>query len=282
MSRNQINFIIGAVCVFVLLALGLAFFYISSQKEARAEPKPAASAASVPETIALASNASAPEDTNAPKDNSKLAQLFQRSIFGKSQEEVEAITGPATKALGDGYTKYNVDNCLVSATYQNKQVQYIGVYLNPSCSVDLTAFGIDHVRADNKLTFGQIETALGQNSLRQFQSSCLSNNCGNAVDPSTYATYNIDANPEEPQALEIELEAVQLGAAGAAADQWSKPMMEQKGEEWLNSEAYNCTDEYQALARKLFQNIPVSAITIGLNNPNRVMPIGDPATCPAQ
>ena len=39
-------------------------------------------------------------------------------------------------------------------------------------------------------------------------------------------------------------------------------MMEQKGEEWLNSEAYNCTDEYQALARKLFQNIPVSAITI--------------------
>jgi hypothetical protein len=262
MSRNQINFIIGAVCVFVLLALGLAFFYISSQKEARAEPKPAASAASVPETIALASNASAPEDTNAPKDNSKLAQLFQRSIFGKSQEEVEAITGPATKALGDGYTKYNVDNCLVSATYQNKQVQYIGLRLNPSCSVDLTAFGIDHVRADNKLTFGQIETALGQNSLRQFQSSCLSNNCGNAVDPSTYATYNIDANPEEPQALEIELEAVQLGAAGAAADQWSKPMMEQKGEEWLNSEAYNCTDEYQALARKLFQNIPVSAITI--------------------
>ena len=113
MSRNQINFIIGAVCVFVLLALGLAFFYISSQKEARAEPKPAASAASVPETIALASNASAPEDTNAPKDNSKLAQLFQRSIFGKSQEEVEAITGPATKALGDGDTKYYVDNCLV-------------------------------------------------------------------------------------------------------------------------------------------------------------------------
>ena len=109
----------------------------------------------------------------------------------------------------------------------------------------------------------------------------MSHNCGNAVDPSTYATYNIDANPEEPQALEIELEAVQLEAAGAAADQWHKPMMEQKGEEWLISEAYNCTDEYQALARELFQNIPVNTITIGLHNPSRVMPIGDPATCPA-
>ena len=282
MSRNQINFIIGAVCVCVLLAFGLAFFYISGQKEASVAPIPAASAASAPETIALASNASAPVDSTTPPDNSKLAQLFQRSIFGKSQEEVEAITGPATNALGDGYTTYSVDNCLVSATYQNKQVQYIGVSLNPSCSVDLAAFGIANVRADDKLNFGQIETALGQNSLRKFQSSCLSHNCGNAVDPSTYATYNIDANPEEPQALEIELEAVQLGAAGAAADQWRKPMMEQKGEEWLISEAYNCTDEYQALARELFQNIPVNTITIGLHNPSRVMPIGDPATCPAQ
>ena len=282
MSRNQINFIIGAVCVFVLLALGLAFFYISSQKDASAEPKPAATAASAPEILALASNAQAPDAPNAPQDNSKLGQLFQRSIFGKSQEEVEALIGSSNNALGDGYTTYNVDNCLVSATYQDNKVQYIGLNLTPNCSIDLTAFGIANIRADDKLTFGQIETTLGQNSLRKFQASCLSRNCGNAVDPSVYATYNIDANPEEPQALEIELEAVQLGAAGAAADQWSKPMMEQKGEEWLNSEAYNCTDEYQALARELFQNVPVSAITIGLNNPNRVMPIGDPATCPAQ
>ncbi|MBP9541828.1 MAG: hypothetical protein KBE67_12585 [Vitreoscilla sp.] len=49
-------------------------------------PIPAASAASAPETIALASNASAPVDSTTPPDNSKLAQLFQRSIFGKSQE----------------------------------------------------------------------------------------------------------------------------------------------------------------------------------------------------
>ena len=81
MSRNQINFIIGAVCVFVLLALGLAFFYISSQKEASAEPIPVASATSDPETLALASNAQASDAPNAPQDNSKLAQLFQRSIF---------------------------------------------------------------------------------------------------------------------------------------------------------------------------------------------------------
>ena len=283
MSRNQINFIIGAVCVFVLLALDLAFFYISSQKDVSAEPKPAANAASAPEILALASNAQAPDAPNAPQDNSKLGQLFQRSIFGKSQEEVEALIGSSNNALGDGYTTYNVDNCLVSATYQDNKVQYIGLNLTPNCSIDLTAFGIANIRADDKLTFGQIETTLGQNSLRQFQASCLSRNCGNAVDPSVYATYNIDANPEEPQALEIELEAVQAnGAAGEAADQWRKPMLEQKGEEWLISKAFNCTDEYQALARELFQNVPVNTITIGLNNPSRVMPIGDPATCPAQ
>ena len=280
MSRNQINFIIGAVCVFCSLLASL--FSTSAAKKKRAwrpfqlpaphpRPKPSRWPATPPHLLIPPHH----------QTTANLPNCSSAAFLAKAKNEVEAITGPATNALGDGYTTYNVDNCLVSAIYQNKQVQYIGVSLNPSCSVDLAAFGIANVRADDKLTFGQIETALGQNSLRKFQSSCLSHNCGNAADPRTYATYNIDANPEEPQALEIELEAVQLEAAGAAADQWRKPMMEQKGEEWLISEAYNCTDEYQALARELFQNIPVNTITIGLHNPSRVMPIGDPATCPA-
>ena len=78
MSRNQINFIIGAVCVFVLLALGLAFFYISSQKEARAEPKPAASAApySGCTRVLLTTSAAVPAGTSA-----RCARLASRCRY---------------------------------------------------------------------------------------------------------------------------------------------------------------------------------------------------------
>ena len=87
MSRNQINFIIGAVCVFVLLALGLAFFYISSQKEARAEPKPAASAASVPETIALASKPPHLRIPTRQKTTANSPNCFSAAYLAKAKKK---------------------------------------------------------------------------------------------------------------------------------------------------------------------------------------------------
>ena len=131
MSRNQINFIIGAVCVFVLLAFALAFFYISSQKDDSVKQVQSASDASGPEIMALDSNASAPAAASEPEDNSVLSQLFTAKIIGSSKKMVEDITG---KAISNEYglSEYEVNGCRVHATYVDDKLRNIGLDLRTS------------------------------------------------------------------------------------------------------------------------------------------------------
>ena len=263
MSRNQVNFIIGAVCVFILLGFALAFHYISSQKDPSLTQAKAASEASGPEIITLGEGVSAPLEASAPQDSGRLAQLFNLKIIGSNKKTVEAITGKPVQANEFGMSEYELDGCNVSAVYDGNKLKNIGLLLSPTCRVSLASFGIPNTEAGPNLTFGQIEEALGAGSIRKFQASCLIG-CGNAADPTVSALYAIDSNPDEFQPLEIQLETVQVGdAALNAAEKWSKTMVDKQGEDWVLNGEYNCEDRYNYVAQQLFNNVEVHAITIG-------------------
>ena len=166
MNRNQINFIIGAVCVFVLLAFALAFFYISSQKDDSVKQVQNASDASGPEIMTLNSNASAPTAASEPENDDTLSQLFTAKTIGSSKKAVEGITG---KAISNeyGFSEYEVNGCRVHAMYDaDGKLRNIGLDLSDSCKVNLSAFNVPNTEAGPNLTFGQISEALGASNIR--------------------------------------------------------------------------------------------------------------------
>ena len=267
MNRNQINFIIGAVCVFVLLAFALAFFYISSQKDDSVKQVQSASDASGPEIMTLNSNASAPTAASEPEDNNTLGQLFTAKIIGSSKKMVEDITG---KAISNeyGFSEYEVNGCRVHAMYDaDGKLRNIGLDLSDSCKVNLSTFNVPNTEAGPNLTFGQISEALGSSNIRQFQSDCLMN-CGNAQDPTVSAIYAIDSNPNEPEPMEILLKTAQVGdAALTASDKWRGAMLKQEDEDWVLNGEFNCDARYNSVAQELFNNVSVNSITIGYDIP---------------
>ena len=267
MSRNQINFIIGAVCVFVLLAFALAFFYISSQKDVSVKQVQSASEASGPEIMTLNNNASAPTAASEPEDNSVLSQLFTAKIIGSSKKMVENITG---KAISNEYglSEYDVNGCRVHAMYDaDGKLRNLGLDLSSSCKVNLSTFKVPNTEAGPNLTFGQISEALGSSNIRQFQSDCLMN-CGNAQDPTVSAVYAIDSNPNEPEPMEILIKTAQVGdAALTASDKWRGAMLKQEDEDWVLNGEFNCDARYNSVAQELFNNVSVNSITIGYDIP---------------
>ena len=150
MSRNQVNFIIGAVCVFILLGFALAFHYISSQKDPSLTQAKAASEASGPEIITLGEGVSAPLEASAPQDSGRLAQLFNLKIIGSNKKTVEAITGKPVQANEFGMSEYELDGCNVSAVYDGNKLKNIGLLLSPTCRVSLASFGIPNTEAGPK------------------------------------------------------------------------------------------------------------------------------------
>ena len=267
MNRNQINFIIGAVCVFVLLAFALAFFYISSQKDDSVKQVQNASDASGPEIMTLNSNASAPTAASEPENDDTLSQLFTAKIIGSSKKAVEGVTG---KAISNeyGFSEYEVNGCRVHAMYDaDGKLRNLGLDLSDSCKVNLSTFNVPNTEAGPKLTFGQISEALGSSNIRQFQSDCLMN-CGNAQEPTVSAIYAIDSNPDEPEPMEILLKTAQVGdAALTASDKWRNAMLKQEDEDWVLNGEFNCDARYNSVAQELFNNVSVNSITIGYDIP---------------
>ena len=267
MNRNQINFIIGAVCVFVLLAFALAFFYISSQKDDSVKQVQNASDASGPEIMTLNSNASAPTAASEPENDDTLSQLFTAKIIGSSKKAVEGVTG---KAISNeyGFSEYEVNGCRVHAMYDaDGKLRNLGLDLSDSCKVNLSTFNVPNTEAGPKLTFGQISEALGSSNIRQFQSDCLMN-CGNAQEPTVSAIYAIDSNPDEPEPMEILLKTAQVGdAALTASDKWRNAMLKQEDEDWVLNGEFNCDARYNSVAQELFNNVSVNSVTIGYDIP---------------
>ena len=267
MNSNQINFIIGAVCVFVLLAFALAFFCISSQKDDSVKQVQSASDASGPEIMTLNSNASAPTSASEPEDNNVLSQLFTAKTIGSSKKAVENITG---KAISNEYglSEYEVNGCRVHAMYDaDGKLRNIGLDLSSICKVNLSTFNVPNTEAGPNLTFGQISETLGTSNIRQFQSDCLMN-CGNAQDPTVSAIYAIDSNPNEPEPMEILLKTAQVGdAALTASDKWRGAMLKQEDEDWVLNGEFNCDARYNSVAQELFNNVSVNSITIGYGIP---------------
>lgn len=85
--------------------------------------------------------------------------------------------------------------------------------------------------------------------------------CGNAADPSVYAHWE---GPHAVDFREVLLEVVLVSdAAIDAADQWQSQMRKAEGDDYVMETRFNCDQKYAAIAQKAFEQVPVTAVTIG-------------------
>lgn len=196
----------------------------------------------------------------------KLAQIFNADTIDADLSYLEYMTGPArnTHDAGNGFKEkvYRVDGCEVTANIERGVVRSLGLTLSPSCSFKLNAFLVNYPKLTkpiHKMTFGQVGSAL--NGGGSFTPSCFYGNCGNAVDPSTYASFTL---PNSGKNYEIMLEAF----ASPEYEQWRDVMVKDIGEKNIVFEKNpNCTGKYNGVAERIFKNATITRITIGKEIP---------------
>lgn len=191
-----------------------------------------------------------------------VAEVFNGDMLGTNQRYFESIAGIPRESAGDDHT-FRIQGCTLTATISNGSVTAMRLELAPSCQADLTSFIGDFAPAPGQpLTFGAFEQAAG--SALSYSADCLTM-CGNAYDPSVYAAWE---GPRVVGFMEVRLEALQVGdAAIDAASAWSEQMTKTMGEDWVIDGRFNCDTRFDQTASQLFQNVPVTAVSIGTGLP---------------
>lgn len=202
----------------------------------------------------------ATESVNAAA--SKLEKVFDPEMLSADLAYFEQVTGPARSTLGNQKI-YKVDGCEVTATVSGGAISALHMPLNNKCSFDLNKFFSNAQPALplTNLTVGQFDKSMGSNGV--FLSDCLTM-CGNAADPSVYEYWE---GSHAVGYLNVLLEvALVSDQAIAASDQWRDAMIAGKGEDWVMDTKFNCEpNSHNDTARKAFERVKVSAITIGGN-----------------
>lgn len=185
-----------------------------------------------------------------------LAEVFNGDMLGTNLRYFESIAGVARESFGDQHT-YRVQGCEVTVTGEDA-VSALRLELSPTCKADIASFIGDFAPPANQtLTFGNFHVAAGDLS---YYSDCLTL-CGNAADPSVYAHWQ---GPRAVGFTDVLLEVVLVdGTALDAKDVWRQSMEQAKGEDWVMETKFNCERTFDAQAQQAFNNVAVTAITIG-------------------
>lgn len=187
-----------------------------------------------------------------------VAEVFTGEMLGTNQRYFESIAGIPRESNGNEHN-FKIQGCKITATIEAGKVTKLRMELGPKCQADLTQFVGSYAPAPGKpLTMG----TFGQSSGGGFTYSadCLYL-CGNAFDPSVYALWE---GPHAVEWLQVLLEVnLSTDQAIAAAGIWENSIRKAKGEEFLTSTGFNCKPEFAAVAEKAFENVPVTAVTIG-------------------
>lgn len=193
---------------------------------------------------------------------SKLRQVFDPEILFSDVAYLEHIIGSPAKNTYDNYRIYKVDGCEVEATISEGTVRSLHIDLSPNCTFDLNAFlpsRSNTFPTTHLMTFGQFNSTNESQGYINIYASCLTG-CGNAADPVIYEHWE---GPRAYGQLEIMLEVVQIDSAWKAAEKWKEKMVKAEGHEWVEERKFNCTQKYETVAQQAFQDVTISAITVG-------------------
>lgn len=187
-----------------------------------------------------------------------VAEVFTGDMLGTNQRYFESVAGIPRESSGSDH-KFKVQGCIITATIEGGSVTKLRMELAPNCQADLTQFVSSYAPAPVKpLTIGAFEASSGGGL--SYTADCLSM-CGNAADPSVYAHWE---GPKAANLREVLLEvALTSDAAITAADTWATQMQAAKGEDYVMDTRFNCDPQFAPVAQKAFENVPVTAVTIG-------------------
>ncbi|MFJ1302779.1 hypothetical protein ACILG0_22690 [Pseudomonadota bacterium AL_CKDN230030165-1A_HGKHYDSX7] len=207
------------------------------------------SASAVPMSVAQANPAQA-----------AVQDVFKGSMLGVNQRYFESVAGIPRESFGNDHL-FVVKNCRITATIKNDKVSALNLVMANGCEADLRSFiGDDAPPAGQPITPGAFGSGL------RYTASCLAG-CGNAVDPSAYALWQA---PRSSGGMEVLLEMVLAsGKASSAAHAWREHMNKSAGEDYVLQTQFNCETRFDAFATKVFQDVPVSSVTIGYGLPQQ-------------
>ena len=196
----------------------------------------------------------------APAPAAAVSDVFNGSMLGVTQRYFESVAGIPRESFGNDKV-FVVKNCRVTATIKNDKVSALNLVIANGCEADLRSFiGDDAPPAGQPITPGAFGSGL------RYTASCLAR-CGNAVDPSAYALWQA---PRSSGGMEVLLEIVLAsGKASSAAHGWREHMNKSAGEDYVLQTQFNCETRFDAFAAKAFQDVPVSAVTIGYGLPQQ-------------
>lgn len=191
-------------------------------------------------------------------ETAKLEQLFQADMLNANLRYFESIAGVARESWGDTHT-YNVDGCTLEATAPEGRINSLSIDLNDNCGPSLQSFLGESYSPDEMrpLTFGNFAEHTGD---FQFHADCLTG-CGNAYDPSVYAFWE---GPRAVNFIQLQLEVKLVGdIAIDAANHWEEAISNDRGEEYVMLNRFNCEDHFNPQASAAFHDVAITRMTIG-------------------
>lgn len=234
------------------------------------KPKPETGNEKMEKAAQLA--AEAKTEPTEVKSQSSVAEIFSPDIIGVDLAYFEQVAGVVARRTHDNTKEYRIDGCDIEVRFDRGQVSSLRIPATADCS----NFSLNHFLPGydgafpplHKLTHGAFNRVAGDEG-GQFYADCLGM-CGNAYDPSVYQSWTA---ARVHGGLEVILETLLVNDAGIDASfAWRHAMAAEQGEDWVLEGKFNCTRQYDSLARRLFVEVPVSAIQIGYGLPT---PAGD-------
>lgn len=201
-----------------------------------------------------------------PESPPRQPGVFSPYIIGVGLAYFEQLAGVTARRTVDNTKEYRIGRCDIEVRFDDGRVNSLRIPATVECSdFNLNQFLPNYDNAFpplHQLTQGAFSTETS--NAGAFYANCLYA-CGNAVDPSVYQSWK---GSHADRGFEVILEtALITEASHDAASAWSGAMMDERGEDWLIDGKFNCTRQYDALAHRLFANVPVSAIQIGYGLP---------------
>lgn len=191
--------------------------------------------------------------------------IVQTKTLGMSLQYFETLAGPAKYVAEDNRERtYEIEGCEIKtilSSGEQKRIEALNIKMSPTCNAKVAGFLPDETNKVllSSLTIRQITDSL--QSHPDFSANCLMS-CGNAYDPSVYASWTaarfLDFLEVKADVLLVESEPIE------ASHKWAESMAKTEGEEWVIENQFNCNpNKYQNTAWQLFADIKPTSITFG-------------------
>ncbi|WP_423680207.1 hypothetical protein [Undibacterium sp. WLHG33] len=249
---------IAAISMAVILALVVfaVYWYVNvlPSRQQVLEPVPTSA------PVAPADNKMAVEEKPALIDT-----IVQSKTLGMTVQYLETLAGPA-KYIEDGNSSrtYEIDGCVIKVILGRdgqQRIEALAVTMSSTCKAKAGGFFPDDTKQIllSDLTISKITDLLSSHP--DFSANCIMD-CGNAYDPSVYASWtaahHLDFLEVTAGILLVSDTSIQ------AAQKWAQSMAENEGEEWVINNRFNCDQgKYQNSAINLFSDIKPTSITFG-------------------